>query len=273
MSEDILYNRTAKLKVGVLGQEGKDFTGLRVKFNVVKTSEANANTSKISVFNLNPDSRSFMEQQNLVAVLEVGYEPPGFDPFTGIIAVGDIKRGKVKNERQTTDWVTSIEMGDGEKALQEIFFNQAFEKGASVSKVIRDVASSFGKPVNTIVGLEDKTYKSSLNLSGASKDILTTLTSEVGLEWSIQDDEVQILPPEGSTTDEVLLLSPLTGLISSPIKREKGIEFTGLINPQVRPGRRVFIESRDISGEFRVRKVTFDGDTLEGDWKMMVEAV
>lgn len=273
MAQDLLYNRSARIRVGNLGGDGKDFTGLRVQFSVEKTSESNANSSKITIYNLNPDSRSFLEQQNLTVILEVGYEPPGQDPFLEILAVGDIKRGKVKNERQGTDWVSTLELGDGEVALQEKFFNKSFEPGASLEKVMKDVAGSFDKPVNTIIGLKDKVFNSGLNLSGGSKEILDTLTRDAGLEWSIQDDEVQILPPEGSTTDEILLLTPQTGLLSSPIKREKGVEFMALINPSLRPGRRFRLESRDIKGVFRARKVFFNGDTLEGDWTMKVEAV
>ena len=206
-------------------------------------------------------------------ILEVGYEPPGLEPFLEILTVGDIKRGKVKNERQGTEWASTLELGDGEIALQEKFFNKSFEPGVSLSKVVGEVAESFGKPVNTIIGLKDKVFNSGLNLSGGSKQILDTLTVDAGLEWSIQDDEVQILPPTGNTNDEVIVFSPQTGLLSSPIKREQGVEFTALINPRVRPGRRIRIESRDITGNFRVRKAFFNGDTLEGDWTMRVECV
>jgi len=273
MAQDILFNRLARLRVGELGGEGRDLSGLRVSFSVAKTSESNSNVARISVYNLNPDSRALMETQPLSVILEVGYRQIEANEFLEILAVGDVKRGKVKHERQGADWVTTLEIGDGEIALQEKIYNKAFEPGASLRKIMSDVAGSFGKPVAKIIGLEDKTYNSSQTFSGSSKDVLDNLTKEAGLEWSIQDDEVQILKPDGNTTDEVIVLNSATGLLNSPVKREQGVEFKALINPSIRPGRRVKIESRDLEGVYRVRKATFNGDTHEGSWTVDVEAI
>ncbi len=271
MSVTYLYNRTAVLKVGVPGQEGKDFTGLRINFSVEKTSESNPNQAKIQVFNLSQASRSFVETKGLKLVLQVGYEPPGSKSLIETLCQGDVK--KVSNELKGSDWVTTLEVGDGETALTEKTFDKTFEKGITLQKAIGEVKNSLGLASGAIAGIKDKVFKSGLTLSGGSKQLLDTLTKEGDVEWSVQDGEVQILPPKGFTSDEVIFLSPQTGLLDSPVKREEGIEIRSLLIPKIRPGRRIQVDSSIVKGTYRIRKVTFSGDTHEGDWTARTEAI
>lgn len=271
MAAELLYNRTARVEIGVAGGEGRVYDGLRVQFEVEKGSTSTPNPAKIKIYNLNADSRSFAEQENLFLRLFVGYKPPLDIGFTEILATGDVS--KAFSERKTPDWVTQFEIGDGEKAINETFINKNFDKGISLSAVVQDVAQSFGKPVSAIQGLKEKTFKNGLSLSGAASSLLDSFTEEGDTEWSIQDDEVQILPKTGATDDEVYILTPTTGLLASPIKREKGIEIRSLIIPKLRPGRRVKIESSQFEAVYRIRKVVFTGDTLEGPWEARTEAV
>lgn len=268
----LLFNRVATLKIGVLGQEGKDLTGLRINFSIEKNSESNPNQAKIQVFNLSASSRAFAEQDKLVLVLLAGYAPYGIEPITEILCTGDVK--KVTNELKGPDWVTTFEMGDGEIALQEKTFDKTFEKGVSLSKVIGEVKESFGLAAGAISGLVDKVYSSGLTLSGGSKQLMDVLTKEAGVEWSVQDGEIQVLPPTGSTSNTAIFISPQSGLLNSPIKREKkGVELSCLLIAGLRPGRQIQIQSSSVNGLYRIRKVTFSGDTVEGDWTAKIEAI
>lgn len=269
----IIFNRSANLIIGVPGQEGRDFSNLRISFQIEKTSESNANTSRITIFNLNKESRSFVEQENLDAFLSAGYTPPGQESLVEALFQGDLKKGKVENKLSGSDWQTTFEVGDGERALVETKFNKGFAKGASLEKMIGEVSKSFDKPISTIKGIKDKIFKNGVTLSGGAKDIMDQLTNEAGVEWSIQDDEIIVLPSKEDDGEESFLISRKTGLIGSPIKREKGIEFIAALNPKLRPGKRVRIESKFISGDFRIRKVLHDGDTHEGSWQTKVEAI
>lgn len=270
MEQQFLYNRLARVRVGREGEEGIDFQGLRTQFSVEKTSESNSNTSKISVFNLSKSSRAFVEQEKQVLILEVGYKPPGNQGFLEQLCSGDVK--KVTNQRMGVDWMTTFELGDAERKLQETPFDKTYDSGATLKQAISEVSGAFGLPVNSIIGSITKTFNSPLTLSGSAKKLMDDLTAEAGLEWSIQDGEVQIIGPESVTAEEAVLISPSTGLLNSPVKREKGIQFTSLIVPRLRPGRQVKLESESFTGFYRVRKANFQGDTHEGQWTVEVEA-
>lgn len=86
------------------------------------------------------------------------------------------------------------------------------------------------------------------------------------LEWSIQDETLQIIPKTESSSNVIIELDSNTGLVGSPSKTAKGVEFTSLIQPKIRPGVKVKIKSKILEGIFKVRKVTHDGDSHQGDF-------
>lgn len=276
MSDSLLFNRIATLKVISRDKANKvlevrDFTGLRVNFSVEKTSESNANTAKISIFNLNESSRGFCEKKGQALILEVGYAPLNQDVLKEIIFQGDT--GKVSSERNGPDWITTFEVGDGEQNLTNKNFNKVFQKSASLKTMIDEVVGSLGFAKGPIEGIDDKTFNSPVVLSGGSKQILDQLVQEAGAEWSVQNGALQILKPNKGSKDEVVIISKETGLINVPVKREEGLEVVCLIQPKLYPGRRIQVISSTFNGIFRVRKANFDGDTREGDWKAKLECL
>lgn len=267
----LIYNREAILEVGLEGQRGKDFSNLRISFQIEKTSESNANTSEITIYNLNADSRAFLEQENLVAVLKAGYTPQGESSLAETIFRGDIRR--VENKLSGSDWQTNLEVGDGEKALVEKSFNKSFAKGVSLRSAIEEVAQALGKPISTIKDISEKVYQNGLTLSGSVKDLLDELTAEAGVEWSVQDGEVIVLGQSSNDGQRGFLLSRDTGMIGTPVRKEKGIEIQTALNPKLRPGKAIRIQSKLFSGDFRIRTVRHIGDSFEGEWSSKVEAV
>lgn len=268
-----LYLRDVSFRLGIPGQPGRDLSELRTSFKIEKTSDSKPNQAQITIYNLNKDNRAFVEQEGLFAILEVGYrfEKDGRKPLREVIFQGDVGAGS--NELSGSDWLTSFEVGDGQVALQNAKFNKTFSKGLSLSSAIDEVAKSLGKPISVVKGVADKVFKSDLTLSGGAKEILDRLTEDSGLEWSIQDGEVIILPPNESDGQGSVLLSRDSGMIGSPIGREKGIEVTSTLNPKIRPGKAIRIESKYLEGNYRVRKVTHQGDSFEGPWTTRVEAI
>lgn len=276
MSNSLLFNRIATLKVIARNKadkvlEVRDFTGLRVSFSVEKTSESNPNTAKISIYNLNESSRGFCEKKGQALILEVGYAPLNQDVVKEIIFQGDT--GKVSSERRGPDWVTTFEVGDGEKNLTNKNFNKVFQSSSSLRTMIDEVVGSLGFARGPQDGIIEKTFNSPVVLSGGSKEILDQLTEEAGVEWSVQNGFLQILKPTQATKDEVVVISKETGMINVPVKREEGIEVQCLIQPKLYPGRRIQLISSTFNGVFRVRKAQFEGDTREGGWNAKLECV
>ena len=260
---DRLWQRYIAVTIGTKGGgEAVKFDGLRIVFQVEKTSESTANTAKISVYNLGGRGRALAEKEKTIVILEVGYGG-GIEQ----LFYGDITRAYIS--RQGADWVTTMECGDGSEALRSAHIDKSYAPGTDLKQVINDVAQGLvdrGKVVmGSLLGIESEKAQGGISLSGRNKTILDELTAKQGLEWSVQDNVLQILPKDQDSGLQAVLLTPETGLVGSPVKREVdgglGVEFKALIQPRLTPGRMVRIESREVDGDYKLVEVKFAGDT------------
>ena len=267
----LLWKRKANVIFGVKGEQGVKVSGLRIIFDIDKTPESVPNTAKISIYNLNETNRDLLKnEENLFIILEVGYGDE-----IDQLWIGDIKRSSTG--RVGADFVTSIESEDGGQAIREARIDKSYAPGVDLKTVIQDVANTMRDAGNVVVGtlsrVKSEVAQNGLTISGISKVIMDDLIEKQDLEWSIQDNEVLFLEPEQDTGEEVVLLTPQTGLIGSPISREKGIGFKALIQTtKIRPGRPVKIQSRQFDGLYRVNKAKYQGDTHEKPWYITGEA-
>jgi hypothetical protein len=270
-----LWNREISLRFGKKGSLGPKITDLRIAFVIGKTSDSNANTSKIKIYNLNEKSRSILEEgNNLVAVLEAGYTSTGIE----ILFKGEIDKSLF--QRSGADWLTTLFVKDGETALTKVHFEKSYDATAAdlktiVTEVTQKLKDEAGIIIKDLKHLTSEKIQNGFSANGLAKKILDDLVAKQGLEWNIQDGELQILSIDGSDdlkTDAVVL-TPETGLIGSPIRREEGVEFKALLQPKVKPGKIVKIQSRSIDGFYRIRKAQFKGDTHGTPWFVTATAV
>jgi len=279
----VLFDRYCGLTIGRPGREGTLFENLRITFQIVKTSDSNSNTAKISIYNLNDNSIGLIEEENQEAILEAGYNGTRApiqgnvfeEKLIGIVAKGDIKN--VTTVKQGVDRITTFETGDGEDALTNATLDKSYPPGISTAQIVDEVKNTLGVVKGTIKGVIDQVFNNGLSVSGKAKDTMDEITEKMGAEWSIQDGELQVLPRDGSTNEEAIFLTPDTGLIGAPTRKvgkdkKAAVEFMSLLNPKMRPGRRVKIESFSLSGVFTIRKVTMTGDNKQGSFTCKCEA-
>ena len=262
----LLFDRKAVITFGPRGEQGKQISGLRVKFQIEKNLEAIPNKATISVYNLNSDSRALTERKNLALVLAVGYGQLLENVFNGDIA-------RPTSKLDGADIITTFEVGDGEKAYQESKVNITYAGGTTLKDAILGVAKSFGKSIKDLSALGPEKILNGMVLSGPSRKHMDDLSSKAGVEWSIQDDSIQIIKKGGATNDEAVLLTSTSGLIGIPVKKDKGIEVASLLQTKIKPGGIIEVRSKFISGMFKVTKVIHKGDTHDNEWLSVVEAL
>jgi hypothetical protein len=247
-------------------EQSKDV--FRIAFNVELNSEGNVNIGKVSIYNLNATSRSFIEQDKIKIVLMAGY-----GPNPQIIFSGEVDGDKTKSEKSGPDLITTIESGDGRLSLNNTVLNKTFAPGVSIDQVLKDIAKEMQIP-SKIQDLSPEKFAQGLSISSSPAEVLDNLTKKQDLEWSIQAGILEIKKKNRPISTEKVVISPETGLVSIPKKLTDGIEFVSLLNPLIRPGRPVQIESKFLKGEdfFIVRKVQHQGDNFSGPWNSFVEA-
>ena len=278
----LLYGRVCNLIVGPPGGQGVLISDLRVTFKVSKTSEANPNTAQVSVYNLAPQHRSLLEAKGNQMILAAGYQDSIPQIFIGDIA-------KCWTQKQGPDQVTTVESGDGEMAFNSSTFDQSFAPGATVASVFQQVVGSFGVGLGPILGVPNDPINNGMTLSGSSSKHMDDLTKKYNLEWSIQDKQIQVGPKNKALYTTAVLLNADTGLIGSPkrvkilkyspdplltdFNKDAGVTFKSLLNPLLKPGQLVQLQSVNVQGTFTIRKVTHSGDTYATSWESDCDAI
>ena len=274
-----LWNRKAIVTMGIKGEQGVKIEGLRIAFEIEKTNAKAANNAKIMIYNLNESNKSILKsKEDLSLTLEVGYGANGVD----LLFTGDIVRSTT--QRRGADFVSTIEVDDGDEALTRAKIEKSYAAGASEKTIVEDALQSMKDAGQVVIGsissLRDEVAQNGFSASGLASNIIEQITSKQGLEFSIQDNETQILGTDEDTGEEAIVLTPSTGLIGSPrigligkdASKTDGIEFKALIQTtRFKPGRKVKIKSREVDGFFKILKSKFAGDTHAPAWFVTCE--
>lgn len=267
MNEKQLFFRDWAVTVGERGQVGKKYTQLKVVFEIEKTSESTPNKAKISIYNLSSTSRKEYQKKGLTIRVDAGYQG-----LVEVLFLGDVH--KPKFDRKGPDIITTFEAGDGERALVNTHFSKSYGAGTKVVQIIQDIADALGVAVGTVIGIKRDVYNSGVTFSKSAKYAMDYLTKKQDLEWSIQNNTLQVIPKTAHLGEEAILITKDTGLIGVPsVENQDGVKFYSLLNPKLQPGRLVRIESDQVTGHFKLRKVKFEGDSHGDKWQAECEGV
>lgn len=213
----MLFDRVASLVIGSAGGEGKELSGLRIAFDIEKGATESPNKSTVRVWNMAEATKKLVETVGNVVILKAGYVQ---DIGAATIFSGTVTRSTTM--RDGPDWVTELELRDGFLEFRDAKVGVSYPPGAKTMAVASDLAGKFGLPVRALPdGLEEKEYAGGFSFVGRTRDGLSKVCEFQGLEWSIQNREVQIIEKGGVYRKQAFVLSPDTGLIGSPEPESK----------------------------------------------------
>jgi len=181
--------------------------------------------------------------------------------------------GRVTHAKQGPDIVTQIECGDGEVAYQEAKLDKSFGPGVTLNEIVSELVRATGLQVGIIKDLPVKVFQQGLSITGSVREQLNKIKRTFDVEWSIQDGNLNILKIGSSDNEEVIVLTPQTGLVGTPEETERGWKFRSLLQADIRPARRIRVESFAVTGNFVTEKVLHQGDLRGAEWISEVEAV
>lgn len=238
--------------------------GFRIQFNVDKNIEGTPNPTEITIWNLGEASRSLFQRENSRVVLRAGYETA--DDLQ-VIFQGNIQR--TRTEKSGPDYVTKIRAAESIVAWQNSTINQSFGQPTSLTDAITSLSealSQVGVGTDTSAGLPSKTYQSGIVLSGNTMKELEKIITSENLEFSIQENQLVILPAGATREGNTFVLSVDTGMVGIPQIGDNSMTVKSLLNPRLRVYNQVLINSQFVNGLYRIAKVVHKGDTFEGDY-------
>ena len=277
----ILFKRYVSLVVGKPGFFGDEIKDLRIEFEIEKTTESNANKGKIIVYNLSPYLQSAWKDEGQEYELSAGYYGLEDIPLIGVLSSGDIT--DITTVRNGPDFITTLKVQEGAAALDKTL-DKSFNEGVSVKTIVDSKAKGLDVAKGAIKGLKDIVFNSGYSASGKIKDRLDELLGKQGLEWSIQNGELQILPEGEATNEFAVNLTSETGLLKAFMEKSKVnggkqlvdlLKFEALLNPEIKIGRTIQVTTKrgDIDGAlFKVRKVRYNGSNKDGLFQCVGEA-
>lgn len=278
--------------------QDRDVRGLDIEFQIERSTKPEQNKASVIVYNLSAENRQHLAQTagGVTVELRAGYD--GRDPLrpasedrAGVGGSAELpvlflgKLREVTSLRNGPDWETHITSGDGDGKDKPIAFTLG--PGATLRDAIKRVVSELGVGVgNSLTALKDGSFKGNLGdrflhgvtVGGPADKELEKLLRSGGMEYSVQNGELQILPQGGVLNATAIEITPDTGLVGSPeLGRDtKGVaqlKARALLSSEIYPGRQVHIVSDSVDVYLRVESASYAGQFAGNDWYVDFEGV
>jgi hypothetical protein len=288
------FNRLARVFVRLSNETLDGYKGdltlsnLRISFSIQKNLAWSTNTAQVRVWNLSGDKRNILRDYGDQVTLYAGYEFGGGEQ---ILFIGDTV--SVQHIFDLPEIVTVLECGDGDKYANQKTVSVSFQKGATARDVINEIARQMGITVLKFDS-DNLIYKEGFSSVDMGKDALDKACRYLGLEASIQNNNLQIIPQGGTLDQTPFIINADTGMIGIPqrytfkrsdlYRKRADVSHTQIgyptgwkvqttLRPDIFPGAKVQIQSThiDLKGIFRVETIRHEGDTYGPIWRSNLE--
>lgn len=274
----------------------------RTAFQVTKTATGDPNSARISIFNLSPESRAFLEQDNLWVWLQVGYGlTESFTPYQTIF-FGNLNR--IKAVKRSGDVIMDIEAMDASNNLTTAVVSVGFSAEINNHQILDEVVKQLRVAVGHIEELPLHVNKHGYTKVATAQKILDELTRPQGFTWNIQDGAlyIQKIRKTGDLPEmvEEFELTQNTGLLGIPTKIQQRPDLGGgktmksisvlntqpyiearcLLNPKLRIGSTVKLSWKNITHQaentnirLEIQRLDLAGDSHEGVFECRFQGV
>lgn len=256
----------------------------KIKFEIIKSAKPKENMAKIEIYNLAPDTRRMItEEESICRVLA------GYSKGEGLVEIGQGDISKIKHNRDKTEVVTEIYLGEGIRTTRSkpVSFGYSYNTDVKLATILQEITKQTGGQFRIIDIDQNKTIKTGYSDSGSLDYVMNNLAVNFNFDWSMQNGVIVIKGNKSSFKKEILLLTPETGLILHPesVKKvskklekseitkmsKKSRSVQCLLQPKLQIHDVIRLQSGDINGLFEVQKITHNGDMRGNDWYSSLE--
>ena len=272
------FDRQYRFAAGPAGRAGFEIgetsaakpTALHISFSVDKCDSETPNTAKISLWNLNKEHLAILNQKNCIVTLKAGY-----GNHMPLIFVGAVTF--TSTELDGVDRETQLECADGGIELRDTYVSLSYAGSINTKKIIEDTAKAMGITLNFSYNAAFSDLRNGFSFVGKGRAALDKACASSGLQWQIYNGILQVKRKSDTMNRQVYVLSADSGLVGIPKRvtyaaddknagEQSGWEVEYLLNGTVGIGDYIRMESKYVTGYFRIRSVEMRGDNLEGDW-------
>jgi len=253
----------------------------QITFEVSKSSDNkrnNGNSAAIEIYNLSDDQIRLLDSEYLEVEFAVGYKESG----AHTLVLGNVTESSTI--KSGNDFVTQLRIGEGYTALNQRQLATMVSPGKTIGDVLEEIRKEMpGVARGSYTGTNlNNPVLFGWRLKGSPREMLMKLCEANNLEYNINAGVLNISAENGllsKNTQLAPVLNAATGLIDMPFhtsetgrkpkkdkKRRRGVQFKALLNTDIVPGHIVKLESKWITGYYRVNTARFSGGFRDNDW-------
>lgn len=221
-----------------------DFAKFHVVFQVNRGDVQSPNSADVRIYNVSDQTANRLQNEFSQIQIQAGY----VGNF-GLIFQGTVKQVRKGREDAKTTYV-DITAADGDEAYNYSTIALSLAAGATPADAIQGFVQSMAQAGIRQGYIPDLSTNGSPRgevFYGMTRDELRDFAKANNVLWSIQDGALTIVPQTSYIPGEVPVISPATGLISVPEQTQNGIEMTVLLNPLMRIGQLVKLDSSNVN--------------------------
>jgi len=242
----------------------------RMQFQCNKSTEGDAlNKLQCAIFGLKESTRDIFQRDDdsdsLVKIeLSVGY-----DGTIKRLFIGEIHRGG--SNLSSNGFVTGFDAQDGgHDYLNSYTAKTVSGKQNAIDAILQDMPNTTKGKITASPDLVRPKV-----LMGASSKLLEDLT-EAGASFYIDEGKINIIKTDEVVSNYTPVISPETGLITTPEVEGLKRTFETMLNPFIIIGGKLSLQSsinQKANGVCKVTSIAYNGDTEGQDWKQSVSCL
>ena len=248
----IQFDRKAEVIVGNLSFHSDKFD---FEFDVeFSDDDSEKNHAEVLIYNL---SRNTVNQikTGVPLIINAGYGNDVGSVFVGVVYEASTTQNGVDRE-------TTVKAVDGTNQRDRLRVNKTYAAGTRASQILTDLCRLAGLPIGAMSLPKDVIYRGGRHVTGPILKRIKGIAQECGARFKIVKGVAYFRKP-GEGQEIGFIFNAERGLIGSPEpitwEDDDGNEFKGynvraLLNHRIQPNVIIQVQSKIVSGRFRVRK-------------------
>lgn len=242
------------------GEVVKIIPEIRIQFEIEKSIRGGLNSCKLKIYNLSKD-----KQQKLIKDKEDGTVRLPFIMKAGYDKLETLFKGTVfeaSTTRSGSEFVTSIVSQDGGFDFLNSFTSKTVTNNKP-ENIIDDMP-------NTQVGKltqKKELVRPKVLVGNSAKLIEDNLEDDE--TYYIDEEKLYIIKEDEVISSYIPLVQANTGLLNTPVRKNKEVIFSSLLNPAIKIGGLIELKSEyatHLNGIYKVVTVKYKGDNYASDW-------
>lgn len=256
----LLFDRIVVVEFGLEGAAGKRFYDLAVSFKVKMTDKSTPNSANATIIGLNADSVEMLKEKKSVVRLYAGYQGNA-----KLIFAGNPIKGGVHIDH-TPECVTTLDLQDAGRALRDTNINISYDADKKHSDLIQMAIKQMGLAKGSIIVGRPAIFPGGMVINESAVSLMDRVAAATYSQWSTRNGVVTFYPKGGHTPEQAVSFSSKNGnLIGSAKRTKEGVTIKGLLDASIRPGMVFHLDSRDATGFYVAKDVSFDVDSGYGN--------